>query len=473
MQNKLGVYFIPVHDKNSDWDYIKQLNPKVIRIMDASNEKIKRLYDMLPDAIIYPRYWSISENQDKYKTDPVGLAKEHIEFWKNKIKEYESFGMNRNRFVTVSQNEPTIWATADRNQNYNAWLSEMQKVYGYNLNYNLTLARGLGELQIKSTLLGFPVGHPTNLKDNEPSYWQWAEPLVEPTLKYGHQWEIHEYWSNQGPQQNFGWWAGRWQHIPFNVPIIIGEVGLDFYVMNGSVPQQKRGWQAWVTPQEYARQLNSYAAHLELDKRVIGCFPFLTDFANREWSSFNTEPAHADILREKQVNYDTYLPVIINTGGGTPIEPPKLDNEPYKLQWPPLQPLTQFFNDNHSGVDVGIGFRTPIYAIADGEVAWVDFEDNGYGNYVRVHHKHLNAHSFGAHFDEIVVKQYDKVKKGQLLGYSGHTGRCEPPGANHYHFEIRLANDDGSYKTGVSKYRNAQVDPIAFLAGLDSAFGHE
>jgi len=168
MQNKLGVYFVPVHDKNSDWDYIKQLNPKVIRIMDASNEKIKRLYDILPGATIYPRYWSISENQDKYKNDPIGLAREHIEFWKNKIKEYELIGMDRNRFITVSQNEPTIWAAVDRNQNYNAWLSEMQKVYGYNLNYNFTLAKGLGDLRIKSTLLGFSVGHPANLRDNEP-----------------------------------------------------------------------------------------------------------------------------------------------------------------------------------------------------------------------------------------------------------------------------------------------------------------
>ena len=87
MQNKIGVYFVPTHDKNSDWDYIKQLNPSVIRIMDASNEKVKRLYDLLPNAIIYPRYWSISEDQARYKSDPIGLAKDHVKFWIDKIKE--------------------------------------------------------------------------------------------------------------------------------------------------------------------------------------------------------------------------------------------------------------------------------------------------------------------------------------------------------------------------------------------------
>jgi hypothetical protein len=320
MQNKIGVYFVPTHDKNSDWDYIKQLNPSVIRIMDASNEKVKRLYNLLPNAIIYPRYWSISEDQARYKSDPIGLAKDHVKFWIDKIKEYESFGMDRNRFVTVSQNEPTIWSDVNRNQDYNAWLADMKNVYRYNLEYNLTLANDMGKHGIKSTLLGLSVGHPANLKDAEPPYWGWAEPLVEPTLKYGHIWELHEYWSNQGPQQNWGWWAGRWTSVPFDVPIIIGECGIDKYVEDGSVSQHKRGWQAWVTPKEYAKQINSYAAHLELDERVFGTFVFLTDFASRDWASFDTNPARNEILKEKSVNYETYLPVIINTG--TPPEPP-------------------------------------------------------------------------------------------------------------------------------------------------------
>lgn len=469
MQNKIGVYFVPTHDKNSDWDYIKQLNPSVIRIMDASNEKVKRLYDLLPNAIIYPRYWSISEDQARYKSDPIGLAKDHVKFWIDKIKEYESFGMDRNRFVTVSQNEPTIWSDVNRNQDYNAWLADMKNVYRYNLEYNLTLANDMGKHGIKSTLLGLSVGHPANLKDAEPPYWGWAEPLVEPTLKYGHIWELHEYFNHTGPQENWGWWAGRWTSVPFDVPIIIGEIGIDVYVKDGSVSQQRRGWQAWVTPKEYAKQINSYAAHLELDKRVVGMFIFLTDFASRDWASFDTNPARNEILKEKSVNYETYLPVIINTG-----TPPEKPTEPsdniYRLKWPVLSPITQLYGGEHSGLDIALPNRTPIYALTDGDVAWVDNEVNGYGNYVRVYHKSLNAHSFYAHFDTVVVKQGDKVKKGQLLGYSGSTGNST---GFHLHLELRLANPDGSYRQGVSSFKNAQVDPLAFLYGLDSAFGHE
>lgn len=472
MQTKLGVYLVNTHDRQETWNYITQLQPKAIRVLDPSTALVKRIYDLLPNTIIYPRFWSISEDQERYKTDPEGLANDHINFWKNKIAEFESNGMNRDRFVTVSQNEPTIWSNTDRNSNYSAWWSDMQNVYRYNLAYNLKLANGLGKNKIKSCLLNFSVGHCTNKKDGEPPYWEWALPLVEPTLQYGHKWCVHEYFGQGGIQDGWRWLCGRVFSIPFDVPIVIGETSLDRYVNEPNVDQRQRGWQSVYSKDQIARELNSYIAHLELDDRIEVAFPFLTDYADNRWASFDLNPAYQQILREKQVNYDTYLPVIINTGGGTPIEPPKPDNEPYKLQWPPLQPLTQFFNDSHSGVDVGIGYRTPIYAIADGDVAWVDFEDNGYGNYVRVYHKHLNAHSFGAHFDEIVVKQGDRVTKGQLLGYSGHTGRCDPPGANHLHFEIRLANADGSYKSGVSKYRNAQVDPIAFFAGLDSAFGH-
>jgi hypothetical protein len=469
MQNKIGVYFVPTHDKNSDWDYIKQLNPSVIRIMDASNEKVKRLYNLLPNAIIYPRYWSISEDQARYKSDPVGLAKDHVNFWRDKIKEYESFGMDRNRFVTVSQNEPTIWSNANRNQDYNAWLADMKNVYRYNLEYNLTLANDMGKHGIKSTLLGLSVGHPANLKDAEPPYWGWAEPLVEPTLKYGHIWELHEYWSNQGPQQNWGWWAGRWTSVPFDVPIIIGECGIDKYVEDGSVSQHKRGWQAWVTPKEYAKQINSYAAHLELDERVFGTFVFLTDFASRDWASFNTEAAHSEILKEKSVNYETYLPVIINTG--TPPEPPvEPSDNIYRLKWPVLSPITQFFGGTHEGLDIGVQSGTPIYAISDGDVAWVDFEKNGYGNYVRVWHKHLKVHSFVGHCSVIIVKQGDKVKKGQLLGYSGNTGNST---GNHTHWEIRMADSSGAYLPNVSLFSNGRVDPLTYLYALDSVFGHE
>jgi murein DD-endopeptidase MepM/ murein hydrolase activator NlpD len=469
MQNKFGVYLVNTHDKAETWDYMSKLNPNAIRILDPSVSLVKRVYDMFPNALIFPRYWAISENQEEYQRNPVGLANQHVEFWKNTIAEYAKAGMDKDRFVTVSTNEPRIYSDVDRNKDYFGWRKDMDNIYRYNLEYNLTLANGLGKQGIKSCLLNLSTGHPANLKDNEPSYWQWAQSLVEPTNRYGHYWCIHEYFGKGGIKELWGWLCGRWQHIPFDVPIVVGEFSLDRYTTEPSVNQQQRGWQSVMSKQQFAIEVNSYLAHVELDPRVKTVFPFLTDYASNMWQSFDLNPARNEILKEKSVNYETYLPVIINTG--TPPEPPvEPSDNIYRLKWPVLSPITQLYGGEHSGLDIALPNRTPIYALTDGDVAWVDSEINGYGNYVRVYHKSLSAHSFYAHFDTVVVKQGDKVKKGQLLGYSGSTGNST---GFHLHLELRLANPDGSYRQGVSTFRNAQVDPLSFLYALDSAFGHE
>lgn len=474
-QSKLGVYLVNTHDRAENWDYIQKLQPKAIRLLDPNVSLIKRVYDLLPNTVIFPRYWSISEEQDRYVNQPVNLANEHTQFWKEKIAEYERNGMSRGRFVTVSTNEPTIWSSIDRNSNHAGWLKDMERIYKYNLDYNMTLAHGLGKENIKSCLLNFSVGHPANQRDGELSYWKWAEPLVQPTRQYGHVWCIHEYWPKNGPQEGWGWYSGRWQHIPFDVPIVIGECGIDRYVNEPGVAQHQRGWKSVVSARDYAIQLNSYAAHLELDKRVFACFPFLTDYADNKWQSFDTMDAREEILKEKNVPYQTYLPVIITTGGTKPpVEPekPPVTNEGngYKLYWPPLSPITNFFGGEHNGLDIGIPTGTEIRALADGDVAWSELDTNtpSYGEYIRLYHKQLGVHSFYGHLSKRLVKQGEKVKKGQLIGYSGWTGTVKPvgQGGSHLHFEIRLANPDGSYKKGVSPFHAGQCDPIAYLNAL-------
>lgn len=85
----------------------------------------------------------------------------------------------------------------------------------------------------------------------------------------------------------------------------------------------------------------------------------------------------------------------------------------------------------HKGVDLASPNGTPIYATADGVVAFAGV-CNGYGNFIKLNHQ--NGYKTGyAHMSKMVVKTNDKVKKGDLIGYVGSTGTST---GNHLHYEV-------------------------------------
>jgi len=85
----------------------------------------------------------------------------------------------------------------------------------------------------------------------------------------------------------------------------------------------------------------------------------------------------------------------------------------------------------HKGVDLAAPNGTPIYATADGIVAFAGV-CNGYGNFIKLNHQ--NGYKTGyAHMSRMVVKTNDKVKKGDLIGYVGSTGTST---GNHLHYEV-------------------------------------
>jgi len=89
---------------------------------------------------------------------------------------------------------------------------------------------------------------------------------------------------------------------------------------------------------------------------------------------------------------------------------------------------------SHNGIDMAAPEGTPVYAIKDGAVSVVIKEDETFGNYIILSHDMGKMTSVYAHLSKITVDQYTYVKKGQVIGYVGHTGKVT--GA-HLHFEIR------------------------------------
>ena len=85
----------------------------------------------------------------------------------------------------------------------------------------------------------------------------------------------------------------------------------------------------------------------------------------------------------------------------------------------------------HNGVDLANDQGTPIYAARSGRVTVATYGGT-YGNYVTINHGDGYS-SLYAHMTRYVVHKGDTVKKGQLIGYMGSTGRSTGP---HLHFSI-------------------------------------
>lgn len=89
----------------------------------------------------------------------------------------------------------------------------------------------------------------------------------------------------------------------------------------------------------------------------------------------------------------------------------------------------------HAGTDVGIPIGTPIYAVASGTVTMSvgnqTSSNVGWGNYVKLNHG--NEDTLYGHLNSTVVHQGEKVRQGQLIGYSGNSGHSTGP---HLHLEL-------------------------------------
>jgi murein DD-endopeptidase MepM/ murein hydrolase activator NlpD len=118
------------------------------------------------------------------------------------------------------------------------------------------------------------------------------------------------------------------------------------------------------------------------------------------------------------------------------------------LIWPVQGPVTSPFGWRwgrmHEGIDIGVGYGTPIHAAAGGTVIYCGWEE-GYGNFVVIDHGGNLATAYG-HQSSIAVTCGQQVNQGQVIGYVGCTGHCFGP---HLHFEVRVNGNP--------------VDPLGYL----------
>lgn len=105
----------------------------------------------------------------------------------------------------------------------------------------------------------------------------------------------------------------------------------------------------------------------------------------------------------------------------------------------------------HAGMDFSAKTGTPIYATGDGVVQRADNRATGYGNHIVIKHG-FGYETLYAHLSKYNVKVGQKVKRGDVIGFVGSTGRSEAP---HLHYEVHKGGE--------------VINPINFYYGNISA----
>lgn len=88
----------------------------------------------------------------------------------------------------------------------------------------------------------------------------------------------------------------------------------------------------------------------------------------------------------------------------------------------------------HEGMDFTAPVGTEVYATGDGVIGSTSREFSGYGNSIRVDHG-FGYSTLYAHLNAFNVKAGQAVKRGDIIGYVGNTGKSTGP---HLHYEVHV-----------------------------------
>ncbi len=130
--------------------------------------------------------------------------------------------------------------------------------------------------------------------------------------------------------------------------------------------------------------------------------------------------------------------------------------------------VTQYYGgaNSHGGIDFGVFYGAPIVAAMSGTVVYA-YQSGSlpqsdlrwtYGTFVVIEHEN-GTRTYYAHLKSRTVSVGDTVAQGQVIGYSGNTGRVSPAptkanplAGTHLHFEIRVWNGSTYVKTDPRPY---------------------
>ncbi len=138
------------------------------------------------------------------------------------------------------------------------------------------------------------------------------------------------------------------------------------------------------------------------------------------------------IVQKVQYGYSGATPVTVSRGSGN-------------WQWPVSGYITQEYWSGHRAIDLGTHIGNAVWASDAGYVVFIGWDPYGYGNHIIVNHGN-GFETLYAHLSAVLVRSGQSVRRGQVIGLAGSTGRSTGP---HLHFEVR--------------YLGAQRNPLNYL----------
>ena len=107
----------------------------------------------------------------------------------------------------------------------------------------------------------------------------------------------------------------------------------------------------------------------------------------------------------------------------------------------------------HPAIDISTDYGQPVVATADGSI--VSAERSGaYGNLIEIDHGFSRTTRYG-HLSKFAIAVGDQVKRGQVIGFAGATGRAT---GSHVHYEVSVADRAVNPLQLTSTRRSASAD---------------
>jgi len=297
-------------------------------------------------------------------------------------------------------------------------------------------------LGLRSVVGNWSVGTP------DMPVWATYQPLLD-VLRDGDLVGLHEYWVDTEDIRN-PWHCARWQLVRAlqGVPLVVTECGRDVVEGRGHA-----GWIGYVTAEPYLEELRAYDALLCQYPNVVGATVFtLGQFAS-QWRWFDVGAIWPRVVAEQEASVQNVSGIATIC---TPIDGARVSQR--FGEHPSWYPNYR----GHPGVDLaapdGVGWQAwhaaPVRATIAGRCLTVA-DSSGYGLYCYVMGE--AADELLAHLSGFAVANGQQVSPGDVVGYTGYTGNCKPPGGAGCHLHWGKRPRPYRLDNGYRGY----VDPMA------------